>query len=40
MLKEGIKGLHLYTLNMEECVLALLDRLDMKRPVPEEAGGQ
>jgi hypothetical protein len=36
MLKEGVKGLHLYNLNMEECVFALLDRLDMKKPVPAE----
>jgi len=35
MLKEGVNGLHLYTLNMEECTFALLERLDMKRPVPE-----
>ena len=37
MLSEGIKGLHLYTLNQEECVFQLLEQLDMKRPVPEDA---
>ena len=34
MLQEGINGLHLYTLNMEECVYTLLERLDLKKPVP------
>ena len=36
LLAAGVKGLHLYTLNMEEACFSILDSLDLKLPVPAD----
>ncbi len=37
LLAAGVKGLHLYTLNMEEACFSILESLDLKLPVPADA---
>ena len=36
LLAAGVKGLHLYTLNMEEACFSILESLDLKLPVPAD----
>ena len=40
LLAAGLKGLHLYTLNMEEACFSILESLDLKLPLPTAAEGE